>query len=51
MFGTESFGWILLNLKLICVINTVLTYIGIWRMSVNFGNSNFGNTIVEIQQK
>ena len=51
MFDTESFGWILLNLKLICVINTVPTYLGIWEKSVNFGNGNFDNTIAEIQQK
>ena len=42
----ESFGWILLNSKLICVIGTVPTYLGIWGKRVNFGN-----TIVEIQQK
>ena len=42
----ESFGWILLNSKLICVISTVLTYLGIWGKRVNFGN-----TIATIQQK
>ena len=42
----ESFGWILLNSKLICVIGTVPTYLGIWEKKVNFGN-----TIAAIQQK
>ena len=42
----ESFGWILLNSKLICVIGTIPTYLGIWGKRVNFGN-----TIAEIQQK
>ena len=42
----ESFDWILLNLKLICVIGTVPTYLEIWGKRVNFGNTN-----VEIQQK
>ena len=44
--GSESFGWILLNSKLICVIGTVPTYLGIWRKGVNFGN-----TIAAIQEK
>ena len=42
----ESFNWILLNSKLIYVIGTVPTYLGIWEKRVNFGN-----TIAEIQQK
>ena len=44
--GKESFGWILLNSKFICVIGTVPTYLGNWWEKVNFGN-----TVVEIQQK
>ena len=50
---TESFGWILLNSKFICVISTVPTYLGEWGERVNFGNGrvNFGNTVAEIQQK
>ena len=42
----ESFGWILLNSKLICVINTVPTYLEIWENRVNFGNIT-----AQIQQK
>ena len=42
----ESFGWILLNSKFICVISTVPTYLGEWGERVNFGN-----TVAEIQQK
>ena len=42
----ESFGWILLNSKFICVISIVPTYLGEWGEWVNFGN-----TIAEIQQK
>ena len=42
----ESFGWILLNSKFICVIGSVPTYLGKWGEKVNFGN-----TVVEIQQK
>ena len=42
----ESFGWILLNSKFICVIGIVSTYLGKWREKVNFGN-----IVVEIQQK
>ena len=44
--GKESFGWILLNSKFICVIGTVPTYLGNWGEKVNFGNS-----VAEIQQK
>ena len=43
---TKSFGWILLNSEFICVIGIVLTYLGIWGKRVNFGNN-----VVEIQQK
>ena len=43
---TESFGWILLNSEFICIIGIVLTYLGIWGKRVNFGN-----IVVEIQQK
>ena len=43
---SESFGWILLNPGFICIIGTVLSYLGNWGKRVNFGNS-----IVEIQQK
>ena len=43
---SESFGWILLNLGFICIIGTVSSYLGNWGKRVNFGNS-----IVEIQQK
>ena len=39
----QSFGWILLNLKFICVIGTVSTYL--WE------KVNFGNIVAEIQQK
>ena len=42
----ESFGWILLNSKFICVIDIVPTYLGKWGEKVNFGN-----TVAEIQQK
>ena len=42
----ESFGWILLNSKFICVIGTVPTYLGKWGEKMNFGN-----TVAEIQQK
>ena len=42
----ESFGWILLNSKLIGVIGTVSTYLAIWGKRVNCGN-----IIAEIQQK
>ena len=42
----ESFGWILLNSKFICVIGIVPTYLGKWGEKVNFGN-----TVAEIQQK
>ena len=42
----ESFGLILQNLKLICVIGTVQTYLGFWGESLNFGI-----TVVEIQPK
>ena len=41
-----SFGWILLNSKLIGVIGTVLTYLVIWGKKVNCDN-----IIAEIQQK
>ena len=44
--GKESFGWILLNSKFICVIGTVPTYLGNWWKKIKFGN-----TVVEIQQK
>ena len=44
--GKKLFGWILLNSKFICVIGTVPTYLGNWGEKVNFGN-----TVVEIQQK
>ena len=44
--GKESFGWILLNSKFICIIGTVPTYLGNWGEKVKFGN-----TVVEIQQK
>ena len=42
----ESFGWILLNSKFICVVGTLSTYLGKWGERVNFGN-----TVAEIQQK
>ena len=42
----ESFGWILLNSKFICIIGIVPTYLGKWGEKVNFGN-----TVAEIQQK
>ena len=42
----ESFGWILLNSKLIVVVGTVSTYLAIWGKRVNCDN-----TIAEIQQK
>ena len=43
---TESFSWILLNSKFICVIGIVPTYLGEWGERVNFGN-----TVAKIQQK
>ena len=43
---SESFDWILLNSKFICVIDTVTTYLGKWGKRVNFSNS-----VAEIQQK
>ena len=42
----ESFGWILLNSKFICIIVIVQNYLGNWRKRVNFGNG-----VVKIQQK
>ena len=42
----ESFGWILLNSKFICVIGTIPSYLGNWGKRVNFGNG-----VAEIQQK
>ena len=42
----ESFGLILQNLNLICVIGIVESYLGLWGKRVNFGI-----TIAEIQQK
>ena len=42
----ESFGLILQNLNLICVIGTVESYLGFWGERLNFGI-----TIVEIQPK
>ena len=42
----ESFGLILQNLNLICVIGTVKTYLGFWGERLNFGI-----TIAEIQPK
>ena len=42
----ESFGWILLNSKFICVIGTVPSYLGNWEKRVNFGNG-----VAKIQQK
>ena len=42
----ESFGLILQNLKLICVIGTVQTYLGFWGERLNFGI-----TVAEIQRK
>ena len=42
----ESFGWILLNSKFICVIGTVSSYLGNWGKRVNFSND-----VVKIQQK
>ena len=42
----ESFGWILLNSKFICVIGTVPSYLGNWGKRVNFGNG-----VAKIQQK
>ena len=35
----ESFGWILLNLEFICIMGTVLSYLGNWGKRMNFGNS------------
>ena len=42
----ESFGLILQNRKLICVIGTVQSYLGFWGEKLNFGI-----TIAEIQPK
>ena len=42
----ESFGLILQNLNLICVIGTVETYLGLWGERLNFGI-----IIAEIQPK
>ena len=42
----ESFGLILQNWKLICVIGTVQSYLGFWGERLNFGI-----TIAEIQPK
>ena len=42
----ESFGLILQNLKLICVIGTVQTYLGFWGERLNFGI-----TVAEVQPK
>ena len=42
----ESFDWILLNSKFICIIGTVPIYLGKWEKRMNFGNS-----VAEIQQK
>ena len=42
----ESFGLILQNLNLICVIGTVETYLGFWGERLNFGIA-----IAEIQPK
>ena len=42
----ESFGLILQNQKLICVIGTVQSYLGFWGERLNFGI-----TIAEIQPK
>ena len=42
----ESFGLILQNLKLICIIGIVQTYLGFWGERMNFGI-----TVVEIQPK
>ena len=38
----ESFGWILLNSEFICVIGTVISYLGNWGKRVS---------VAEIQQK
>ena len=46
ILAIESFGLILQNLKLICVIRTVQTYLEFWG-----GKLNFGITITEIQPK
>ena len=42
----ESFGCILLNLEFICVIGTILTYLGKWGKRVNFSNG-----VAELQQR
>ena len=42
----ESFDWILLNSKFICIIGTFPIYLGKWEKRMNFGNS-----VAEIQQK
>ena len=46
LFLGESFGLILQNLKLICIIGTVQTYLRFWGERLNFGI-----TVVEIQPK
>ena len=46
LFKKKLFSWILLNLELICVIDTVPIYLGKWGNKVNFSNS-----VTEIQQK
>ena len=46
MENNESFGLILQNLKLICVIGTVQTYLGFWGERLNFGI-----TVAKIQPK
>ena len=44
--NNESFGLILQNLKLICIIGTIETYLGFWGERLNFGI-----TIAKIQPK
>ena len=46
LFLGESFGLILQNLKLICIIGTVQTYLRFWGERLNFGI-----TVVKIQPK
>ena len=46
ILAIESFGLILQNLKLICVIGIVQTYLGFWGERLNFGI-----TVAEIQPK
>ena len=46
LFLGESFGLILQNLKLICIIGTVQTYLRFWGERLNFDI-----TVVEIQPK